>query len=47
MNATIRFLRVCWYELRQILQAWRSGEGDLVGLLIAWWQVVSGRVAVG
>jgi len=36
-----------WQELRQVLQAWRDGEGNLVGLLVAWWQVVSGRVAVG
>lgn len=47
MAAKIRFLRVCWYELRQVLQAWRRGEGDLVGLLIAWYQVVSGQVVVG
>ena len=23
-----------WHELRQVLQAWRSGEGDLLGLLL-------------
>ena len=36
-----------WQELRQVLQDWRAGEGGLIGLLVAWWQVVSGRVAVG
>ena len=34
-------------ELRQVLQAWRRGEGKLLGLLVAWWEIVTGRVVVG
>ena len=34
-------------ELVQVLWAWVSGEGDLPGLLTAWWEVVSGQVAIG
>jgi len=32
------------FELRQVLAAWRDGEGSLRGLLAAWWQVVTGAV---
>ena len=31
-------------ELVQVLWAWASGEGDLIGLLVAGWQVVTGKV---
>jgi hypothetical protein len=34
-------------ELVQVLWAWVTGEGNLFGLLDAWWEVVSGQVAVG
>jgi len=33
-------------ELAMVLWAWVVGEGDLFGLLIAWFQVVTGRVLV-
>jgi hypothetical protein len=36
--------RVALAELGGILWAWRCGGGELVGLLVAWWQVISGRV---
>jgi hypothetical protein len=31
-------------ELAQVLWAWVSGEGDLIGLLKAWYEVVTGQV---
>jgi len=31
-------------ELAQVLWAWVMGEGDLFGLLDAWYEVVSGKV---
>lgn len=31
-------------ELKAVLWAWVCGEGDLIGLLVAWWQVVSGTM---
>ena len=34
-------------ELAQVLWAWVNEEGDLFGLLGAWWEVVSGQVAIG
>jgi hypothetical protein len=34
-------------ELVQVLCAWVTGEGHLFGLLDAWWEVVSGQVAIG
>ena len=35
-------------ELVQVLWAWVTGEGNLFGLLDAWWEVaVSGLVAIG
>lgn len=30
-----------------VLVAWTLGEGNLLGLLWAWWEVVSGRVSLG
>jgi len=37
---------VLW-ELGQVMLAWLRREGDLLGLLAAWWEVASGRVLVG
>jgi hypothetical protein len=34
-------------ELGQVLWAWVTGEGNLFGLLDAWWEVASGQVAIG
>ena len=34
-------------ELVQVLWAWVTGEGNLFGLLDAWWEVVTGQVAIG
>ena len=34
-------------ELVQVLWAWGAGDGNLFGLLDAWWEVVSGQVAIG
>ena len=34
-------------ELVQVLWAWVTCEGNLFGLLDAWWEVVSGQVAIG
>lgn len=34
-------------ELGQVILAWLRREGDLPGLLAAWWDVASGRVLVG
>ena len=34
-------------ELLQVLWDWVMGEGNLFGLLGAWWEVVSGQVAIG
>ena len=34
-------------ELVQVLWAWGAGEGNLFGLLDAWWEVISGQVAIG
>ena len=31
-------------ELMQVLWAWVRGEGDLFGLLDAWYEVVTGKV---
>jgi len=39
-------MRDAWRELRAVLGDWLRGDGGLVGLLVAWWEVVSGRVAV-
>ena len=42
--------RGLWFavgELAQVLWAWVTGEGNLIGLLVAWWQVVSAQVAMG
>ena len=33
-------------ELAYVLCAWVTGEGDLIGLLVAWAQVVCGKVAL-
>jgi hypothetical protein len=33
-------------ELGQVLWAWVNGEGDLFGLLGAWWEVVSNKVVL-
>ena len=33
-------------ELGRVLAAWLRGEGDLAGLLVAWWEVASGQVLV-
>ena len=33
-------------ELAQVLWAWVTGEGNLFGLLDAWWEVVSGQVVI-
>lgn len=35
--------RIC-NELWAVIRAWLAGEGDLVGLLVAWYQVVTGQV---
>lgn len=34
------------WELGQVMLTWLRGEGDLPGLLAAWWDVASGRVVV-
>jgi hypothetical protein len=39
-------LRWLLWELSQVLVAWWRGEGDLAGLLLAWWEVASGQVVV-
>lgn len=33
-------------ELRLVLHAWLRGEGPLIPLLVAWFEVITGRVVV-
>jgi hypothetical protein len=33
-------------ELKEIVRAWLAGEGDLPGLLLAWYEVITGQAAV-
>lgn len=38
--------RALW-ELKQVVKAWLYGEGQLIGLLMSWFMVVSGQVKIG
>lgn len=31
-------------ELFEVISAWLHGDGDLPGLLLAWWQTITRRV---
>ena len=40
-----RGLQFALSELGQVLKEWLAGRGNLIGLLVAWYEVVAGRVA--
>jgi len=40
-------LKLALVELGHVLVAWVKGKGSLLGLTIAWIEVVSGRVITG
>jgi len=39
-------LRWLIWELAHVFAAWLHGEGNLAGLLVAWWEIASGQVLV-
>ena len=39
-------VREAMQELKMVFRAWRAREGDLLGLIWAWLEVITGRVVI-